>query len=88
LDLKWGASDRFRVQDPKYNVIVPVGVFGKMGIQINDSRTFLTRIVGTLQKRETDAIQRYMEGLVVQNSVIAPDNGFFVRHYKSHIFLV
>ena len=65
LDLKWGTSDRFRVQDPKYNVIVPVGVFGKMGIQINDSRTFLTRIVGTLQKRETDAIQRYMEGLVV-----------------------
>ncbi len=65
LDVKWGTSDRFRVTDPKYHIIVPVGAFGKYGFKISDSRTFVTRIVDALAERTTDAVRRYMEGLVI-----------------------
>lgn len=65
LDVRWGTSDRFRLTDPKYHIIVPVGAFGKLGFKVSDSRTFVTRIVDALTERTTDAVRRYMEGLVV-----------------------
>lgn len=48
LDIKWGTPTPMQLQDPKFGVFVPVRAYGQFGIRINDSRTFLTKIVTTL----------------------------------------
>jgi len=68
LDMKWGTSDPFRVTDPLYHIIVPVRSYGQLGIRIEDSRSFLTQIVGPLHYWEADKIYNYFQGLVVNKT--------------------
>lgn len=65
LDMKWGTSDPFRITDPLYHIIIPVRSYGQLGIRIDDSRSFLTQIVGTLHHWEADKIHNYFQGVVV-----------------------
>lgn len=67
LDVKWGTTSPIQLQDPKYNIIVPVRAFGQMGIRIEDSRRFLIKLVGTLPKFEVADISRYFRGLLLMN---------------------
>ena len=48
LDLKWGTSTPIPLEDPKYGVILNVGSRGQYGIFINDSRLFVSRIIGAI----------------------------------------
>ena len=48
LDVNWGTTDPIPVEDPKYNIIVPVRAFGQFGLRIADSRVFLTRFPETI----------------------------------------
>lgn len=63
LDIKWGTPSPIQLQDPKYKVFVPLRSFGQFGIQINDSRKFLTKLVGTLPKFDKTGIIQYFRGL-------------------------
>lgn len=65
LDMKWGTSDPFRITDPLYHIIIPVRSYGQLGIRIEDTRSFITQIVGTLHHWETDKISNYFQGLVI-----------------------
>ncbi len=67
LDVKWGTTSPIQLQDPKYNIIVPVRAFGQMGIRIEDSRRFLIKLVGTLPKFELSDISRYFRGVLLMN---------------------
>ena len=65
LDVKWGTSTPIQVQDPKYGVFVPMRAFGQFGIQIEDSRRFLTKLVGTMPFFNTKTLTDYFKGLYV-----------------------
>ena len=63
LDIKWGTPTPIQLQDPKYNVFVPLRSFGQFGIQIGDSKQFLTKIVGTLPIINKENIIKFFRGL-------------------------
>ncbi|MCL2365822.1 MAG: SPFH domain-containing protein [Oscillospiraceae bacterium] len=63
LDIKWGTPTPIQLQDPKYNVFIPLRSFGQFGIQINDSKQFLTKLVGTLPVLDKENIIKFFRGL-------------------------
>lgn len=65
LDIKWGTATPIQIQDPKYSVFVPVRAFGRFGIQIEDSRRFLTKLVGTMPFFNRQTLTDYFKGLYV-----------------------
>ncbi len=62
LDIKWGTPTPIQLQDPKYNVFVPLRAFGQFGIKISDSKMFLTKLVGTLPTFASGEIIKYFRG--------------------------
>ena len=62
LDVKWGTPTPIQLQDPKYNVFVPLRAFGQFGIKISDSKLFLTKLVGTLPTFTSIDIIKYFRG--------------------------
>ena len=65
LDIKWGTRDPIQLQDPQYKVFIPVRSFGQFGIQIEDSRKFLVKIVGTLPTFTKDTLCEYFRGALI-----------------------
>jgi membrane protease subunit (stomatin/prohibitin family) len=65
LDVKWGTTNPIPVQDPKFNVFLPVRAFGQFGVQVADSRAFVTQIVGTLGEFNTDNLNNYFRGVLL-----------------------
>jgi len=65
LDIKWGTTTPIQVQDPKYGVFVPLRAFGQFGIQIEDSRRFLIKLVGTMPFFNKDTLTDYFKGLYI-----------------------
>ena len=65
LDIKWGTVTPIQVQDPKYGVFVPLRAFGQFGIQIEDSRKFLVKLVGTMPFFNTNTLTEYFKGLYI-----------------------
>ncbi len=63
LDVKWGTPTPIQLQDPKYNVFVPVRAFGQFGIKISDSKLFLKRLVGTLNTFTSADLIKYFRGV-------------------------
>lgn len=63
LDIKWGTPSPIQLQDPKYNVFVPLRAFGQFGIRISDSKMFLTKLVGTLPSFTSNDVVKYFRGV-------------------------
>lgn len=63
LDVKWGTPTPIQLQDPKYKVFIPLRSFGQFGIQIEDSRKFLIKLVGTLSILDKESLVNYFRGL-------------------------
>ncbi|MDR0293651.1 MAG: SPFH domain-containing protein [Oscillospiraceae bacterium] len=63
LDIKWGTPTPIQLQDPKYNIFIPLRSFGQFGIQIGDAKQFLTKLVGTLPVFDKDNVIKFFRGL-------------------------
>ena len=63
LDIKWGTTSPIQLQDPKYKVFVPVRAFGQFGIQVEDSKKFILKLVGTLPVFDKATILKYFRGV-------------------------
>lgn len=63
LDIKWGTTSPIQLQDPKYGVLVPVRAFGQFGVQIQDAKKFLVKLVGTAPMLRREELIRYFRGL-------------------------
>ncbi len=63
LDVKWGTPTPIQLQDPKYKIFISLRSFGQFGIQIEDSRKFLTKLVGTLPVFDKDNLTRFFRGI-------------------------
>lgn len=73
LDLKWGTPNPIQLEDPKYNIIVPVRAFGQYGIKIVNPRLFLETLIGNMNSFSADSIDSYFKGKLVSSlsSIIA-----------------
>ncbi len=65
LDIKWGTPDPIQLQDPKYQIMLPVRAFGQYGVRIADSKRFLLRLVGTLTSFDTGTLADYFRGAFI-----------------------
>ena len=63
LDIPWGTPSPIQLQDPKYSVFIPVRAFGQFGIQIVDSKQFVTKLVGTISVFSAENIISYFRGM-------------------------
>lgn len=73
LDLKWGTTQPLQLEDPRYNIIVPVRAYGQYGIRVSSPRTFLETLVGNMTSFTSEKIDRYFKGkmLMSLSSLIA-----------------
>ncbi|GIO63771.1 SPFH domain-containing protein [Paenibacillus cineris] len=67
LDVKWGTASPIQLQDPKFNIIVSLRAFGQFGVEIEDARKFLLKLVGTLPSFDQDTLVKYYRGVLTSN---------------------
>ena len=67
LNNKWGTTTPILLEDPKYNVIVPVRAFGQYGFKISSPRTFLETLTGNLPSYSANKIQEYFKGKIISH---------------------
>ena len=65
LDCKWGTQTPLQVEDPKYDVIVPLRAFGQYGFKIVEPRVFLERLVGNMPTFATNKVMEYFRGVIL-----------------------
>jgi len=65
LDIKWGTPTPIQLEDPRYNVIVPVRAFGQYGIKIKEPRLFLETLIGNMSSFSAEKIEQYFKGKVL-----------------------
>lgn len=67
LDMKWGTQQPIQIEDPKYNIIVPVRAFGQYGIKVSNPRKFLESLIGNMSIFTSDSIDSYFKGKLIAN---------------------
>ena len=65
LNLRWGTPDPIQVQDPKYQIMMPVRAFGQYGVRISESKKFLLKLVGTLPSFDASTLSEYFNGKLI-----------------------
>jgi membrane protease subunit (stomatin/prohibitin family) len=71
LDNKWGTPTPIQLEDPKYNVVVPVRAFGQFGMSISDPKLFLQTLVGNMREFSTEKIVEYFKGKIISETTSA-----------------
>ena len=67
LDMNWGTQTPFEVEDPKYGILLSIRSYGRYGIKINDSRQFVTELVGAVPNGTTvnyEFASSYFSGVI------------------------
>lgn len=65
LSLKWGTETPIQIEDPKYEIIVPVRAHGQYGFKISDTEKFLYSLVGNMPNFSESQLQKYFRGLLL-----------------------
>ena len=65
LNNKWGTMTPLQVEDPKYEVIVPIRAYGQYGIRVSDPHLFMTKLVGNMLSFETAKVVDYFKGVLL-----------------------
>lgn len=65
LDVKWGTPSPVQMQDPRYQIFVPVRANGMFGIRVEDAKKFLVKLVGTMPSFDRTMLVNYFRGLYV-----------------------
>lgn len=65
LDCKWGTATPLQIEDPKYEVIVPIRAFGQYGFKIVEPKIFLERLVGNMPSFATNKVVEYFRGVIL-----------------------
>ena len=65
LDFKWGTATPLQIEDPKYEVIVPIRAYGQYGFRIDNPRVFLERLVGNMSSFRSDKVAEYFRGVIL-----------------------
>lgn len=65
LSLKWGTETPIQLEDPKYEIIVPVRAHGQYGFRIKDAEKFVLNLVGNMPNFNETLLQTYFRGLLL-----------------------
>ena len=65
LDIKWGTPQPIQLEDPKYNIIVPMRAYGQYGFRIAQPRIFLESLIGNMTSFTAEKIETYFKGKIV-----------------------
>ena len=65
-NLKWGTSAPIQLVDPLYNFPVSVRAFGQWGIRLENSRSFVSQLVGTRRIADSAQVDEYFSGEIIQ----------------------
>lgn len=65
LNLKWGTETPIQLEDPKYNIIVPVRAYGQYGFMIKDAEKFVYGLVGNKSFFSEIMLQSYFRGILL-----------------------
>lgn len=68
LNMNWGTPNAFPVEDPKYGILLSIRSHGTYGLRINDTRMFITELVGAVPNGSTVTYEfaaSYFSGLLV-----------------------
>jgi membrane protease subunit (stomatin/prohibitin family) len=90
LDNKWGTPVPIQLEDPKYNIVVPVRAFGQFGISIADPKNFLQTLVGNLKSFSTEKVVEYFSGKVISSTTSAIGKKMIldgISFLQIHVFL-
>jgi len=66
-DLKWGTPSPIPLMDPTIGFPINARAFGDWGVRINNSRLFITQLVGAQIECTSEKIYSYFVGQIVQN---------------------
>lgn len=70
LDCKWGTQTPLQIEDPKYDVIVPIRAYGQYGFRIENPRTFLEKLVGNMSSFSVDKVVSYFRGVILSKLTV------------------
>lgn len=65
LEVLWGTSDPLLMEDPRFHIMIPVRAFGQYGLQVEDSRMFLKKLVGTLPAFTVNTLTKHFKGIIL-----------------------
>ncbi len=65
LDVDWGTPEPIRLQDPVYKILIPVLAHGQYAVQIEHSRKFIVKLVGTMREFNRDKLRDYLQGMIL-----------------------
>lgn len=90
LDSKWGTPKPMQIEDPKYEVIVPVRAFGQYGIRILEPQIFYEKLVGYVSSFENATLASYFKGKISSSitNIISDKitkDGISVLQINSHV---
>lgn len=62
LDLKWGTPTPLQLEDPKYNIIIPVRAYGQYGLKVQNPEIFLRTLIGNMSSFSAEKVDSYFKG--------------------------
>ena len=62
LDMKWGSPTPIQIEDPKYNIIIPIRAYGQYGLKVCEPELFLKTLIGNMSSFSTDKVDSYFKG--------------------------
>lgn len=65
LNLKWGTETPIQLEDPKYDIIVPVRAYGQYGFKVIDPEKFVYNLVGNMPHFDEGLLQSYFRGIML-----------------------
>src|ERR1017187_9594468 len=65
-DLRWGTKSSIPLIDPVYKFPVNVRAYGQWGFRVEDSRSLVTQLVGTLPAFSSEKVDAYFAGEILQ----------------------
>lgn len=65
LDAKWGTATPLQIEDPKYEVIVPVRAYGQYGFKVEEPRKMLEALTGNRSTFSSETLGIYFRGKIL-----------------------
>ena len=90
LDSKWGTPMPIQLEDPKYEIIVPVRAFGQYGLRVCNDRVLIENLAGNMSSFTVDKIESYFKGMMMSrfNNILSDKmnkDGISILNLNSHL---
>ena len=67
MDVLWGTSTPIQINDPIYNIILPIRAHGQFAVQVKEPKKLLLKLVGTIREFDQATLVNYFRGILMTN---------------------